>query len=412
MILYEILEGFKIAAQAITSNKLRAVLTTLGVVIGITFVILTGWMLKGLDAALDQTISLIGTDIVYVDKYDWAGGRRWSETRNRKDVTYEQAEKLIERLSTAQLAVPSVRRWSNTVKYGSQYLEGITIIGTTSEYSGIAVGNIEQGRFFSPLEDTYRTYVAVLAYNVTQTLFPNGDAIGQTIKIKGVPFTVIGTIEKQGTLLMDFIDNQIYIPLRVFFSMYGSDRSITVAVRAGSEERLPEVRLETIGLMRQIRNLRPDEDIDFSLNESKAFRDSIAQIRLTVWGVGIGMTVLSFIVGIIGIMNIMFVSVTERTKEIGIRKALGARQRSILLQFLLESAALCFTGALFAFVLCSVLIFAGTMFIEQASFLSPYIPPDLLGIAALVSFIVGILAGMIPAIRAARMDPVEALRKE
>lgn len=412
MILHEILEGFRIAAQAIASNKLRSLLTTLGVVIGITFVILTGWALQGLDAALEETISLIGTDVVYVDKYDWAGGKSWSETRNRKDITMEQAEELISRLSTAQLAVPSVRRWNNTIKHGNQYLEGVAVIGTTSEYVGIAVGNIEEGRFFSPVEDAYRTYVAVLAYNVAQTLFPGGNAVGQTIKIRGVPFTVIGTLEKQGTLLMDFIDNQIYIPMKVFMSLYGSDRTITIAVRAGSEERLPEVRLETIGLMRQIRNVEPGAEIDFSLNESQAFRDSIAQIRLTVWGVGIGMTVLSFIVGIIGIMNIMFVSVTERTREIGIRKALGARRRSVLLQFLLESAALCFTGALFAFVLCAIIILVVTTVVTQASFLSPYIPPGLLGIAALVSFVVGILAGILPAMRAARMDPVEALRKE
>lgn len=412
MVIHETIEGLRIALQALNSNKLRSALTTLGVVVGITFVILTGWLLQGLDSALDKTISLIGTDVVYVDKFDWSGGKKWSETRNRKDITLKQAEQLIEKLKTPQLAVPSVRKWANTIKYGSQYLEGITVIGTTSLYSGIAVGTITDGRFFAPVEDMYRSYVAVLAYNVATALFPNGDAVGKTIKIRGQSFTVIGTIEKQGTLIMDFIDNQIYIPLRTFSSMYGTDYSVTVAVRAGSEERLDNVRMETIGAMRQIRNIAPDQDADFSINESQAFRDSIANIRLTVWGVGIGMTVLSFIVGIIGIMNIMFVSVTERTKEIGVRKALGAKRRSILFQFLVEAGTLCFSGALVAFVFCSALMFIATALIEQASFLTPYIPPDLLAIAATVSFIVGVAAGILPALRAARMDPVDALRSE
>lgn len=412
MVTHEITEGIKIALQALGTNKLRSALTALGVVVGITFVILTGWLLQGLDSALEQTISLIGTDVIYVDKFDWAGGKRWSETRNRKDITLRQAWQLIDKLQTPQLAVPSIRKWANTIKYDNQYLEGITVIGTTSLYSGIAVGTITNGRFFSPAEDIYQSRVVVLAYNVATTLFPNGDAVGRTVKIRGKPFTVIGTIEKQGTLLMDFIDNQVYIPLRAFTNMYGTGRSVTIAVRAGSEERLDEVRMETIGAMRQIRNTAPDQEMDFSMNESQAFRDSIANIRLTVWGVGIGMTVLSFIVGIIGIMNIMFVSVTERTKEIGIRKALGAKRRSVLFQFLVESASLCFSGALVAFLFCSTLMLLATIFIEQASFLTPYIPPNLLVIAAVVSFIVGVLAGIIPAMRAARMDPVEALRSE
>jgi putative ABC transport system permease protein len=157
--------------------------------------------------------------------------------------------------------------------------------------------------------------------------------------------------------------------------------------------------------------LEPGEEDNFAVNESQAFRDNIASLRLGVWAVGIGLTTLSFIVGIIGIMNIMFVSVTERTKEIGIRKALGARRRSILFQFLVEASALCMLGAVIAFVICAVVMFGITR-MEWASFLSPYIPPNLLLIATVVSIFVGVLAGMIPAMRASKLDPVEALRYE
>ncbi len=410
--LYELIEGFRIAQQAIASNKMRSFLTTLGVVIGVTFVILTGWALNGLDSALEKTITLIGTDVLYVDKFDWSGGNRWADMRNRKNINTEQVEKLIARITSAQAAVPSVQQWNNTVKRGNQYVEGVAVIGTLSGYTNIAVGNIAEGRFFAPVEDTYRSYSAVLGYNVVQALFPAGDALGKTVKIRGTTFTVVGTLEKQGTLLLDFVDNQVYIPLNVFRSLYGTDRSMTIAVKAGGEERLDEVRLETRGLMRQIRNIPPGQPDDFSINESKVFRESIANIRLSVWGVGIGMTVLSFVVGIIGIMNIMFVSVTERTREIGIRKALGARRRSILYQFLVESTMLCCAGALVGFALCSILILVITISFESASFLSPFIPPNMLGIAAVTALIVGILAGMLPALRASQMNPVDALRQE
>ncbi len=191
--------------------------------------------------------------------------------------------------------------------------------------------------------------------------------------------------------------------------MFGTRGSLSIAVKAGGEDRIEDVRAETIGYMRQVRNLAPGANDDFAINESAAFKDQIAPIRAGVWGVGIGMTMLSFIVGVIGIMNIMFVSVTERTKEIGIRKALGAKRSSILFQFLVEASTLCFIGALISFVLCSLLMPA-VVYGMEITFLSPYIPLNLLFIATCVSVVVGVVAGMVPASRASKLDPVDALR--
>jgi putative ABC transport system permease protein len=178
------------------------------------------------------------------------------------------------------------------------------------------------------------------------------------------------------------------------------------------------VRTEAIGHMRAIRNVPPDADDDFSINEMKAFDQQAKNIRIGIWVVGMGLTILAFIVGSIGIMNIMYVSVTERTKEIGIRKAIGARRSSILAQFLIESALLCMAGALIAFPIAQGIV-AGARFLavdvleqEWASVISPLIPLDLLGIAVAVSVVVGLLAGLLPALRASRLDPVEALRYE
>jgi putative ABC transport system permease protein len=411
--LLQLLEGMKIALSAIRSNKLRSGLTSLGVIIGIGFVVLMGWFLQGLDTALEQSFSSLGVDVLYVDKFDWAGRKSWREVMGRPDVTLRQGERLMERLTTAQTAAIIARKFNTNIKQGNQTLSSISVVGTNSIYSDIALGVIREGRFFSPVEDMYSANVAVVGYEVAKNLFgEDASCLGKTIKVKGRTFTIIGSIEKQASMFAPpFIDNQVFVPLKSYLNVFGENKSISIAIKAGGTENMDEVRMEAIGLMRQIRNLPPEAEDDFAINETAAFQESVKTLRLSVWGIGIGMTTLSFIVGIIGIMNIMFVSVTERTKEIGIRKALGAQRRAILFQFLVEASALCLLGALVAFAFCSMVMFGVTR-MEWASFLSPYIPPQLLLIATVVSIIVGILSGMIPAIRASKLDPVEALRYE
>lgn len=417
MKLSEINETIKIAFNAIWVNKLRSFLASLGVVVGISFVLLTGWILTALDGALEDTFNLIGADMLYVDKWDWAGGKRWEDIRQRKPISLPQAKELCERMTSSELALPIARRFGGAIKYKENKIDGVTVQGTKSGYGLTPGGTIIQGRFFNENEDNYSANVVVLGYGVNKTLFPNNDGIGKTLKIAGNNFSVIGVVKKQSTVMMDFIDNQVYVPLTSFVGTFGSfRRSLSVAIKAGSKERLDIVRAEAEGVMRTIRNIKPGQDNDFSINETKAFEETIKTFRMYVWGIGIGMTILSFIVGIIGIMNIMFVSVAERTKEIGIRKAIGAPKRSILFQFIIESAVLCFIGALTSLALCSSLVFGAATILpkyyESLSFLSPIMPYELFVIATIVSVVVGILAGLIPAYRAANLDPVDALRFE
>lgn len=414
----EFIESFRIAFEALRSNLVRTSLTALGVVIGIALVTLMGWVLKGLDDTWNATVDILGNDMLYVDKWEWAGGGNWAELQSRKNITIQQANEFEEHLKIAELATPMSSWWGRSVIYKDLKADGISVTGVRSNYSQTAAGSVTTGRFFSEAEDHFSKRVVVIGFNVNNAFFPKEDALGKDVKIGGQTFTVIGTIEKRGTAFVDFVDNQVFVPLNTFFAVYGtSARSVSIAVKAGSPEKLDEVRSEVIGAMRAVRNIRPGAKEDFSINETQMFRDQMAKLRFIVLGVGLGLTLLSFVVGSIGIMNVMFVSVVERTKEIGVRKSLGAKRTSILLQFLVESATICLFGAAVAIVfayIVALIIYALLTFTESglAKIISPFIPLDILGWAVLISAIVGVVAGFIPAIRASHLDPVEALRFE
>ncbi|MCX7879687.1 MAG: ABC transporter permease [Ignavibacteria bacterium] len=417
-ILTEIVESIKISLDSIRANKLRSFLATLGVVIGISFVVLMGWAISGLDKALMDSINLIGEDMLYIDKWDWSGGKSWKEVRNRKSITLRQANQLISELTLAEIAVPGATFWGANAKSEGIDFTGIIVYGTTADYSLLPSGEVEKGRFFTKFEEQLNKKVVVLGHKVVSSLFPETDPIGKIIKLEGYEFEVIGVMKKQGTMLLDFVDDRIYIPLGSFMQLFGGThtRNISIGIKAGNLDRMDDVREEARGIMRRIRNLKPWQEDDFSINETKAFEEIVSTFRLYVWGIGLGMTVLSFIVGIIGIMNVMFVSVTERTKEIGIRKSVGAKNRSILLQFLVESSTLCLVGALTSIFVCSILVFATAnilpKFVPATAFLQKFLPFEFVLYATIVAIFVGILAGLLPAMRASRIDPIESLRYE
>ncbi len=196
--LTQILEGLRIAFSSIRSNKLRSGLTSLGVVIGITFVILMGWLLNGLDRAFDQSLSSLGIDVLYVDKWDWTGRVSWQETRNRPNITIRQSQLLMEKLerfSSAEATSVIARRWNGTVKRGNDVSNGVAISGVASAYANIALGALSDGRFFTPVEDQYSSPVCVVGYEVAKGFFPDGGAIGSLIKVNSTTFRFIGVVE-------------------------------------------------------------------------------------------------------------------------------------------------------------------------------------------------------------------------
>ncbi len=409
----EFTEAIKMSVEALRDNKMRSFLASLGVLIGISTVILMGWLLTGLNDAVTKTFNGIGTDVIYIDKWQWAGGISWEEMRNRKPISKRNVRQFLEYPNSAEAIAPEFST-NSIIKYGGESYQ-IPISGTTAEYALMPYGNIMEGRFFNSTESRYGSKVVVMGNIAYHTVFPDSNGLGKTVKIRGHKFTVIGFTKKQGTLFSR-ADHKCYIPLRNAISIFGDMGSYRIAVKAGGEENLENTRNEIQGIMRIVRNIKPGEKEDFSLNESKAFEDAIAKIKSIVAASGIGITLLSFFVGVIGIMNIMFVSVTERTKEIGIRKAVGAKKASIRTQFIAESSTLCLIGALLSYIFCSGLVFAASKILPQINenldFVKPYISLELLSLASAVSIFVGIIAGLIPAIRASKLDPVDSLRYE
>lgn len=387
MFTYDFKESFEsIAWDALRQNRLRATLTALGIVIGISIVTLMGWASNGLDAAWESTVNILGNDMLYVDKWQWAGGGNWRQTMARKNISIQEAEEFIKRLNTAELSRSHGLAVGSNLVFEDLKASGFTVTGTRATYAQTPAGDVEDGRFLET-EDRYRQNVVVIGYGVKKLFFPKTDPVGRTIKLNGVQYQIIGVIAKRGSALMDFVDNQVFIPLILLTKLHVA--------------------------MRVVRGLRPEDENDFSINETQMFRDQVAKLRVVIWGVGLFLTMMSFFVGMIGIMNVMLVSVTERTREIGIRKAIGATRRSILLQFLLEAAMLCVAGAIAAILICMVLALAiYLLFHEKLPFLTPYVPPQILVISIVVSVAVGVLAGLFPAMRAASMNPVEALRYE
>jgi putative ABC transport system permease protein len=403
----ELREGLLIAFQAVRANKMRSILTTLGIVIGIVSVTLMGTAIEGLDRAFNKSIQSIGADVLYVQKWPWGGGQDWWVIRNRRNISIKQA-KAIERQAELVNAVSPVAGTSRQVKYKRLYVDAVTIIGTGADFLRVNGVNIALGRFFTAAEADGGRPVCVLGSEVSASLFPNETPLGKTVKLGAYPYRVLGVLEKQGSFLgLESLDNRAYVPINRFFKEFASRRTgISILVKASSLPDLDETKEEVRGIMRKARGLNPKQPDDFAINQQEILIQTFNTIGVVIAAVGLFITGLSLFVGGIGIMNIMFVSVTERTKEIGVRMAIGAPRRSILQQFLLESASLCLMGGIIGLMIA----FPLSLIIDQV--LPTAMPLSIIGVALLVSVFVGVVSGLLPAYRASRLDPVDALRYE
>jgi putative ABC transport system permease protein len=413
-LLYEISESWKIAAAQMRANKTRSMLTALGVIIGIVAVTLMGTAIGGIQTGFDKSMSVFGDDVLYVNQWPWKNVDDWWNYRDRKKIRTNYAEPINRMIaatpnSNLVVAVP-ISSLIRSVKYANNEVGGILVRGTLYDYILTSTLEFKEGRFFNELESRGGVNVCVIGYDVADALFPAGDSLNKSVLINGQAFKVIGTITRQGSFLGLFsLDSIVVMPLPAFQKYFSAKSDSDILVKVRDKSRLTEAKEELTGLMRRVRHLPPEKADDFSINEQQALKSTLDPIKNSIAIAGLFITGLSLFVGAIGIMNITFVSVKERTKEIGTRKALGARRRTILLQFLIESTAICllggFIGLTFAYVMCIGISKAFPSFPINFSF-------DLVLVSMLVSVLTGLVSGFAPAWSASRLDPVTALRYE
>ncbi len=407
--LIELKELLIIALNAIRANKMRSILTTLGIIIGIVAVTTMSTAIVGLKQSFINSISSLGSDVLYIDKFPWFSRGDWSLYRNRKDITYKQYEKLKEIFKDYKAMAPNKRTFGLYVKYEGRSAQSTQVTGTTQDY--VRTSNIipEEGRFFSEFESDAGRKVCLIGQDIKDELFPSISPLNKEIKVNNVPFKVIGVIEKQGSGFLGSAsqDGQIIMPLKAFETTVGSARNrLRIDVKVKNVADMENAKEELTAAMRTIRKVPPGEPDDFAINQQEAIKEVYDSTVGVVAIAGIAITALALFVGAIGIMNIMFVSVTERTREIGIRKAIGARRISILLQFLIEAAIICIIGGIIG-ILISIPL---SLIINQ--FFPTEMPVTVVLIAILISALVGIISGILPALRASKLDPVDSLRYE
>ncbi len=404
------------ALAAIKAHKMRAFLTVLGVLIGVTTVIAMVSIITGLNKSMSQQIESLGSNIIWVTRFEI--GIRFEgpteEERNRPPITFEDAMAVAELCPSVDAVSP--QNWgpgSKTVKYKDNKVSRFELIGIMPSYEVVNNNYAEEGRFFTDSDVNYRAMVAVLGRDVADVLFPNLDPIGREISIAGrnfAPrrFTVIGVMEERPSILGDSQNNFVLLPHPTYKKLYPEEKELLLVAKPESPEVIDQAIEEITQVMRIRRGLSADKPNNFAIATQDDLMDMYRNITKAIYMVMVVISSIGLLVGGVGVMNIMLVSVTERTREIGVRKAIGARKKDILWQFLIEAMTLSGSGGILGIII-------GLLLGEFVAAVSP-LPAGVslfwivLGFSFAVS--VGLIFGIYPAYRAARLDPIVSLRYE
>lgn len=402
---------FAISLQSLKSNRLRTALTILGVVVGIFSIILIMTILTMLQNSIDEGLSSLSKNTFQIQKNDMVfGGGPRREDRNRKDLTIEDGIRLKEMLPQAKYVGIEQWQFGKVAKFGNKETNpNISVAGVTVDAMRTNDWNVEYGRDLRENDVNYSANVCLIFQPIVEKLFPNVDPIGQTIRVDGRPLKVIGVIEKQAALFGSSRDSYVIIPITTWQSMYGKySRSVNITVMTHSSEDYQSVIEAATGYMRTIRKVAAGEPNDFYIFSNESMISEINKITDPIKIIALAISLIALIAAGVGIMNIMLVSVTERTREIGIRKALGARKTWILTQFLFEAIILCLIGGFFGIAIgVGIGNLAGGLLNAKAA-----IPWEWVFIGLSLCIAVGVIFGTYPAYKAANLDPIEALRYE
>jgi putative ABC transport system permease protein len=411
-LVFNIVEGIRIAGRAIWANRTRSLLTTLGVVIGIAAVTLMATVINGLNQEFEKTLSQLGADVLYVDQFPWGqnSDREWWRLRNRPAIQPALAQTIRDRATFADAVAPTVDT-DRTLTYKGREFEA-QITGSTPEYGRIRDVELAQGRFLTRADERGARNVCVIGADIANEFFPVATPLGKTIKLNGPPCRVVGVQTKQGEGLFSgpgTPDERVIIPFSTYDKLFGVSRrwGVNIMVKVDGTTPMHRAEDELTGLLRTARGVAPGERNNFAVNDQQQIRQSFSGTKAAIYGVGLFLTGLALVVGGIGVMNIMFVSVRERTKEIGIRKAVGAKKYTILLQFLIEAVIVCLLGGVLGLGLSGL----GALGISALGFTTA-LPWETLALAFGICVGVGVLFGIAPAWQAATADPIEALRYE
>ena len=406
----DIKETFAVALNALRANKLRSMLTMLGIVIGVAAVIAMIALGNGAQRSIQDRIASLGTTLLTVQPGQLRGGGGIIQVDNRQRLTMDDANALMQRGTQFSAVQPEMTR-----QFQVQYLNKNTntrVVGTTANYLTVRKFKLRAGRMFTQGEDDSRQRVAVIGPSVVTNLgLETSEAlVGEVIRIRGLQFTVVGVLDSKGQAnAFNDPDDQILVPIQTArFRLMGQDRVNSISVLALSEEKIPEAMADIQKVLRREHKLKSSAPDDFMIRNQSDFLTTLNETSKTFGFLLAGIAAVSLLVGGIGIMNIMLVSVTERTREIGIRKALGATRINILLQFLIEAITLCLLGGVIGILLGA----GGAWFLTKQFAWNADISPGSVVLAFAFSAVVGVLFGVWPARRAASLDPIVALRYE
>lgn len=407
-----IFEAFRLAARAIRSYKLRSLLTLLGVTVGIFAIVLTFTVVDSLQYSISSNLSQLGPTVLYVHKWPWKDNSEdWHKYVKRPKMSLSDYRILMDEMRIAEDIAFQGEEDGQRISADGLDVTGVKVKGIIGDYMRINGLNLANGRPFTEVEIANGRPKAILGHNVAERLFPNRNPVGERIKVRGKRLDVVGVLTKQGANFFgQSQDDGVLIPYHQLANLYDMGGrfgvNTTLTVRAGSAEEVPRVEDRVTALIRQVRGLRPDVENNFSINRQEALMRQLNDIFRVLNMGGSFIASFALLVGGFGIANIMFVAVKERTKEIGMQKAMGARRMDILLQFLIEAILLCLMGALVGIGLVLALIPLGSL-VEEIQVTTE---PDTIAWGIFLGVMTGILAGFLPAAAAARLNPVEAIR--